>query len=86
MQGADAAQSQVLPAGVPCIVQASLGSVAPSDILLHSLCLERSISSDGADSGLLQPQHCIVFPALLAAVIPILHSCACLPIRTPFIM
>ena len=56
MQGADSAQSQVLPVGVPCMVQASLGSVAPSDILLHSLCLERSISSNGADLGLSWPQ------------------------------
>ena len=56
VQGADSAKSQVLPVGVPCIVQASLGSVASSDILLHSLCLERSSSSDGPDSGLPQPQ------------------------------
>ena len=51
MQGADAAQGLVLPARMPCIVQASLGSVAPSDILLQSVSLEQSGASSAAASG-----------------------------------
>ena len=75
--------------GVPCIVQASLGSVAPGDILLHSLCLERSISSDGADFGL-QPSaltYILLFlPCLQRSYPSCIHAHASLPIKTPFIM
>lgn len=53
MQGSNSDQGHVLPAGTPCIVQASLGSIAAADILLHSVSLERGSRSDGADAGLL---------------------------------
>lgn len=51
MQGGDAAQGHVLPARTPCIVQASLGSLAPSDILLQSVSLEQSGASSAAAPG-----------------------------------
>ena len=51
MQGADAAQGHVLPARMPCIVQANLGSVASSDILLQSVSLEQSGASSAATPG-----------------------------------
>lgn len=51
MQDADSSQSPVLPAGLPCMVSASLSSLASSDVLLHSVRLEGS----SADTGNLLP-------------------------------
>ena len=49
VQGANSLNFRILPAGVPCIVSASLGSVAPNDILLQAVRLEPS----SADTGIL---------------------------------
>ncbi len=47
VQDADSAQDTVLPAGLPCMVTASLSSLASSSVVLQSVRLEGSSADTG---------------------------------------
>ena len=47
VQGADSAQGALLPACLPCMVSASLSSLASGDIMLQSVRLEPSSPDTG---------------------------------------
>ena len=63
VQGADSSKVHILPAGVPCIVSASLSSMAPNDIVLQAVRLEQSSADTGTHTCTFLKDYELLFQA-----------------------